>query len=130
MSLPPDLEDAQRLVNAYGRVLAGLDEAAYAHPRSKLPAPPDRIMAAIHRLLDFLEDADAEVSRSLAQSYIYLAQFVDDEEAATVARGQAAMRAQPPEPAELPYADEAARIINRIKLEMENLLQDVQIYLR
>jgi len=81
-------------------------------------------------LLAFLQDADPEIARSLAQSYVYLAQFVDDEEAATVARGQAAMQTQPPEPAELPYAEQAARIINRIKLEMENLLQDVQIYLR
>ena len=130
MSLPPDLEAAQQLVNAYGHVLAERDVAAYAHPRSCLPAPPEKIMAAIHQLLAFLQDADPEIARSLAQSYVYLAQFVDDEEAATVARGQAAMQAQPPEPAELPYAEQAARIINRIKLEMESLLQDVQIYLR
>ncbi len=130
MSLPPDLEAAQRLVSAYGQVLASLDGSGWAHPRSLLPAPPDQIMAAIHRLLAFLADADSAVCQSLAQSYVYLAQFVDDEEAETVRRGQAALGAQPPDPSELPHADEAARIINRIKLEMENLVQDVQIYLR
>ena len=130
MSLPPDLEEAQQLVNAYGQVLASLDGSGWAHPRSLLPAAPERIMAAIHRLLAFLADADSPVCQSLAQSYVYLAQFVDDAEAQTVQRGQAALGSQPPDPAELPHADEAARIINRIKLEMENLLQDVQIYLR
>jgi len=130
MSLPLELEEAQRLVNAYGQVLAALNGGVWAHPRSLLPAPPEQIMAAIHRLLAFLADTDSAVCQNLAQGYVYLSQFVDDAEADTVRRGQAALGAQPPDRSGLLHAHEAAQIITRIKLEMENLLQDVQIYLR
>jgi len=87
------------------------------------------IKSAIHLLLWELHGQNQDVSNSLAQSYVYLAQFVDDTEAETVARGQAVLQSSDLDPEELIYADQAVVIINRIKVEMENLMQDIKTFL-
>ncbi len=124
-----NLHAAQDIVTEYGHLLAQLDTASYAHPLSRLPYDKDQIKSAIHLLLWELHGENQEISNSLAQSYVYLAQFIDDAEAATVARGQAVLQSSDLDPEELSYADEAATIINRIKAEMENLMQDVKTFL-
>jgi hypothetical protein len=124
-----NLQAAQDIVTEYGHLLAQLDTASYAHPLSRLPYDKDQIKSAIHLLLWELHGENQEISNSLAQSYVYLAQFIDDTEAATVARGQAVLQSSDLDPEELSYADEAATIINRIKAEMENLMQDVKTFL-
>ena len=124
-----NLQAAQDVVTEYGHLLAQLDTACYAHPLSRLPYDKDKIKSAIHLLLWELHGENQDISNSLAQSYVYLAQFIDDSEAATVARGQAVLQSSDLDPEELPYADEAALIINRIKAEMENLMQDVKTFL-
>jgi len=120
---------AQDIVTEYGHLLAQIDSTSYAHPLSRLPYDKDQIKSAIHLLLWELHGENQGISDSLAQSYVYLAQFIDDTEAATVARGQAVLQSSDLDPEELPYADEAAIIINRIKAEMENLMQDVKTFL-
>ena len=123
------LQAAQDIITEYGHLLAQLDNASYAHPLSRLPYDKDQIKSAIHLLLWEIPGENQGISDSLAQSYVYLAQFIDDTEAATVARGQAVLQSSDLDPEELAYADEAAIIINRIKAEMENLMQDVKTFL-
>jgi hypothetical protein len=123
------LQAAQDIITEYGHLLAQLDNASYAHPLSRLPYDKDQIKSAIHLLLWEIHGENQGISDSLAQSYVYLAQFIDDTEAATVARGQAVLQSSDLDPEELAYADEAAIIINRIKAEMENLMQDVKTFL-
>ncbi|MDX1823561.1 MAG: hypothetical protein R3354_02515 [Thiohalomonadales bacterium] len=124
-----NLQVAQDIVTEYGHLLAQLDSSSYAHPLSSLPYDKDEIKSAIHLLLWELHGQNHEVSNSLAQSYVYLAQFVDDTEAETVARGQAFLQSSDLDPEELIYADRAVVIINRIKVEMENLMQDLKGFL-
>lgn len=124
-----NLKTAQDIVTEYGHLLAQLDSSTYAHPLSTLPYAKDEIKSAIHILLWELHGQNQAISNSLAQSYVYLAQFVDDSEAETVARGQAVLQSSDLDPAELIYADQAAVIINRIKVEMENLIQDLKGFL-
>ncbi len=124
-----NLQNAQNIVTEYGHLLAQLDSASYAHPLSRLPYDKDEIKSAIHLLLWELHGQNQDVTNSLAQSYIYLAQFVDDTEAETVARGQAVLQSSDLDPEELIYADHAVVIINRIKVEMENLMQDIKTFL-
>ena len=124
-----NLQAAQYIVTEYGHLLAQLDTASYAHPLSRLPYDKDKIKSAIHLLLWEFHGENQDITNSLAQSYVYLAQFIDDAEAATVARGQAVLQSSDLDPEELAYADEAALIINRIKAEMENLMQDVRTFL-
>ena len=124
-----NLQNAQNIVTEYGHLLAQLDSNSYAHPLSRLPYDKDEIKSAIHLLLWELHGQNQDVSNSLAQSYVYLAQFIDDGEAETVARGQAVLQSSDLDPEELLYADQAAVILNRIKAEMENLMQDIKTFL-
>lgn len=124
-----NLQNAQNIVTEYGHLLAQLESTSYAHPLSRLPYDKDEIKSAIHLLLWELHGQNQDVSNSLAQSYVYLAQFVDDTEAETVARGQAVLQSSDLDPEELIYADQAVVIINRIKVEMENLMQDIKTFL-
>jgi hypothetical protein len=124
-----NLQSAQNIVTEYGHLLAQLESTSYAHPLSRLPYDKDEIKSAIHLLLWELHGQNQDVSNSLAQSYVYLAQFVDDTEAETVARGQAVLQSSDLDPEELIYADQAVVIINRIKVEMENLMQDIKTFL-
>ncbi len=124
-----NLNTAQNIVTEYGHLLAQLDSNSYAHPLSRLPYDKDEIKSAIHLLLWELHGQNQNISNSLAQSYVYLAQFIDDTEAETVARGQAVLQSSDLDPEELIYADQAVVIINRIKVEMENLMQDIKTFL-
>jgi hypothetical protein len=124
-----NLQAAQDIVTEYGHLLAQLESSSYAHPLSRLPYDKDEIKSAIHLLLWELHGQNQDVSHSLAQSYIYLAQFVDDTDAATVARGQAVLQSSDLDPEELIYADQAVVIINQIKVEMENLMQDLKSFI-
>lgn len=124
-----NLNTAQNIVTEYGHLLAQLDSNSYAHPLSRLPYDKDEIKSAIHLLLWELHGENQDISNSLAQSYVYLAQFIDDTEAETVARGQAVLQSSDLDPEELIYADQAVVIINRIKVEMENLMQDIKTFL-
>lgn len=124
-----NLNTAQNIVTEYGHLLAQLDSNSYAHPLSRLPYDKDEIKSAIHLLLWELHGQNQNISTSLAQSYVYLAQFIDDTEAETVARGQAVLQSSDLDPEELIYADQAVVIINRIKVEMENLMQDIKTFL-
>lgn len=124
-----NLQAAQDIVTEYGHILAQLESSSYAHPLSWLPYDKDEIKSAIHLLLWELHGQNQNISDSLAQSYVYLAQFIDDTEAETVARGQAVLQSSDLDPDELIYADQAAVILNRIKVEMENLMQDIKTFL-
>jgi hypothetical protein len=124
-----NLQAAHDIVTEYGHLLAQLESNSYAHPLSRLPYDKDEIKSAIHLLLWELHGQNQNISNSLAQSYVYLAQFVDDTEAETVARGQAVLQSSDLDPEELIYADQAVVIINRIKVEMENLMQDIKTFL-
>ena len=124
-----NLNTAQDIVTEYGHLLAQLDSDSYAHPLSRLPYDKDEIKSAIHLLLWELHGQNQNISNSLAQSYVYLAQFIDDTEAETVSRGQAVLQSSDLDPEELIYADQAVVIINRIKVEMENLIQDIKTFL-
>lgn len=124
-----NLEAAQNVVNDYGHLLAQLDGTCYAHPISRLPRTKEEIKNAIQLLLWELQGEDDTICGSLAQSYVYLAQFVEDEEAEIVSRGQAVLQSSDLDPDELDYADKAAPIINRIKLEMESLMSDIKAFI-
>jgi hypothetical protein len=111
------------------QVLVELGTACYAHPRSRLPCDKEKIKSAIHVLLWELQGQEPAICNSLAQSYVYLAQFIDDDEAAIVARGEAVLQSSDLDPEELRFADQAAPIIDRIKAEMEELMADVKAFL-
>ena len=81
-------------------------------------------------LLWELEGENQDICNSLAQSYVYLAQFVPDDEADIIAEGQRFLLSSDFDDMHIEEAGEAARIINRIKLEMEEMILDVRKFMR
>lgn len=123
------LELAERIVSAYGAVLARLKHVNTALPSSLLPYPKSEIKQAIQTLLWEFDDMDKAVRNSLIQAIVYLEQFIPDNKVETVARGQAALQSADPDHPDWIYVDEANRIITQIKMNMEDALQDMRIYL-
>ena len=66
---------------------------------------------------------------AFARFRTYLEQFIPDNKVEIVAHGQAAIRSADPEHPDWRYADEASRIITQIKMDMEDAMQDMRIYL-
>lgn len=124
-----NLESAERIVSAYGEVLARLKHVNTALPSSLLPNSKAEIKQAIQTLLWELEDVNKTVRNSLIQAYVYLEQFIADNNVEVVARGQAAIQSADPEHPDWIYADDANRIINKIKMDMEDAMQEMRIYL-
>jgi hypothetical protein len=123
------LELAENIVSAYGAVLARLKHVNTALPNSLLPFPKNEIKQAIQTLLWEFDDMNQTVRNSLIQGYVYLEQFIADNKVETVARGQAALQSADPAHADWIYADEANRIITQIKMDMEDAMQDMRLYL-
>jgi len=124
-----NLQQAQQVVNEYGHVLAQLSNGALAHPRSCLPRSIDTIKNAIHLILWEVHGEDKAISESLVQSYVFLCQFIDDEEAAIVNQSQHMLQSSDFAPEAMEDAYRAQGIVNRIKLEMEALMADVVAFI-
>ena len=114
---------ATRIVSDYGKVLSRVEPGVYGLPESLLPHARETIRMAITTLLKQIGPGHPEVKEGLRQGYVYLAQFVADEEADVVARGQASASGGGGVEGS---AEPAMRIINRIKLDMERAVEDMR----
>lgn len=113
---------ATRVVSDYGKVLAQVSPGVYGLPESLLPYPKERIREALRFLLQNVVQEHPELREGLARGYVYLAQFVADDDAETIARGAASATGQSPDSGD---AEPAMRLINRIKAEMEQALNEL-----
>ncbi len=121
---------AQVIVSDLGHALADKADASVGMPESQLPYSKDKIKNALQLLIWELGKEQSSVAQSLAEAYVLLAQFIPDEDAEILHRGQAALQSNDPEHKDWQFAGPAARIINDIKLEMENALEEIRIFLR
>jgi hypothetical protein len=116
---------AGKILRDYGRVLGEIEPGCAALPRSLLPHPRGAIQEATLRALAMLNPADDALRDALIRGFVFLAQFVDDDDAARVADGQAQMDAMALEAGsepQSPSAHDALRVVNQIKVEMEQAL--------
>jgi len=111
---------ATRVVTDYGKVLAQVQPGLHGLPESLLPHSKVQIRNAILMLLENLEPQHTALKESLARGYVYLAQFVPDADAAILSASgnPAAALAAGNEP--------AMRLLNRIKVDMERALEELQ----
>ena len=116
---------ATKVVGDYGKVLARVAPDVYGLPESLLPHPKPQIREAIVSLLEQLGPDQVEIKEGLRRGYVYLAQFVADDEAEIVSRGQASINGTGGDTAS---AEPAMRIINRIKLDMERAVEEMGAY--
>ncbi|MBL8245759.1 MAG: hypothetical protein JNL89_16305 [Rhodanobacteraceae bacterium] len=116
---------AGKILRDYGKVLGEIEPGCAALPRSFLPHPRGAIQEATLRVLATLSPGDDALRDALIRGFVFLAQFVDDDDAERVAEGQAQMDALAldagAEP-QSPQALEALRVVNQIKVEMEQAL--------
>src|ERR1044072_6793171 len=82
---------ATRVVGDYGKVLARVAPDVYGLPESLLPHPQPAIREAIVSLLEQLGPDQLEIKEGLRRGYVYLSQFVSDDEAEIVSREQASL---------------------------------------
>lgn len=116
---------AGRILRDYGRLLGEIEPGCCALPRSFLPYSRTAITEATLQVLPTLGKGDEALRDALIRGYVFLAQFVDDDEAERVANGQAqldSLALNAGEQPQSPQALDALRVINRIKLEMEQSL--------
>ncbi len=124
--VPRMLGMATKVVSAYGKVLSLVEPGVYGLPESLLPHARESIRFAILTLLRELGPDHPEVKEGLRQGYVYLAQFVADDEADLATRGQASVANGGIDDAS---TEPAMRIINRIKLEMEHAVEEMRDFL-
>lgn len=118
---------ATRILRDYGKLLGSIEPGCCALPLSFLPHSKNAIREATLKVLKRLQPEDAALRDALIRGYIFLAQFVDDDEAMAVSQGQAqldSMALAAGEEPDSPEALAALRVINRIKLDMESSLAE------
>lgn len=123
------IKQAEQIIHDYGKLLGEITTVAYAHPGSLLPHSKDQIKDAIQMLLTEIGRDNNEVRNSLIEAYVLLAKFISEDDAAILEKGRAALAKGEADSSFIEDADQATKIINGIKLEMENLMEDLQIFL-
>lgn len=124
------LHEAETIVNDLGHAFADNTKLVWGVPESRLPHAKEKIKNAIQLLIWELGHQDTEVANRLAEAYVFLALFIPDEDAETLSRGQAALQSNNPEHPDWEYAVRAEKILNTVKLDMENAMEEIQIFLR
>lgn len=116
---------ATRILKDYGRCLAEVEPGSYGLPQSFLPYPKEQIAEAHRVTLNALGDERPELREALIRGYVYLQQFVSDDEAQQVADAHDLLDPFGNPDAEAASEDNvtALEIVNRIKLAMEQALE-------
>ena len=127
MNLDIDLNQAETIVSEYGKLLASIEPSIYGTPESKLPYSKEEIKTAIQVILISLDKDNPEITDSLIQAYVYLAQFISDEDIEIARTGKAVLESEHKEQEDLEVANQAIRIISGIKAEMENLMAEIRL---
>jgi len=129
VAIDKKIEQAESIVNTYGALLNNLKHVNTALSESLLPDNKEVIKQAIQTLLWELEGLDDITRNSLVQGYVFLEQFLPEDQVEILARGQAAIQSADPDHEDWDYADQANNIVTDIKVAMENALQEMSIYM-
>jgi hypothetical protein len=142
MTTTEDIEQAEIIVSNYGKLLSTIEPSIYGIPHSWLPYDKEVIKSAIQTLLLNIENNNDAINDSLTQAYVYLAQFIPDEQVSIAEQGRAILEAENmdikntnPSAADsaeshsenLELANQAVQTINGIKTEMENLMNEIRL---
>ena len=120
---------ADEIVGTYGEILADATPVFFGLPISLLPYSKNQIKDAIQKLLIKLEPDNREIIQSLVQSYLSLAQFVTNDELLILENGLAAVKKEKPSEEDYELMEQASFITSRIKADMENYMEELQILL-
>ena len=119
---------AEKIINDYCQVIQVADANQYGMPDSLLQYSKTQIKQALLTALAELHIDEIDLRESLIHSYLHLAQFIPDERVDITHRGQAAILSGDINHPDLALGEEAVKIINDIKHEMEGLKSEVNQY--
>ncbi len=123
------LESAEKVVSAYGKVLAEMEPSFYGLPLSKLPFTITEIKDSIYCVLNVLKDDNQEIKDSLTNAYVFLGQFMPDDEILTVQQALGVLKDSTQAPSDATDIEQAGFITSKIKLRMEDNLEEIQLFL-
>jgi hypothetical protein len=120
---------AEKIINDYSQVIQLTDTSLYGMPESLLQYSKPQIKQAIFTALAELHVDEVDLRESLIHGYLHLAQFIPDDQADITHRGQEAILSGDINHPDLGVGDQAVKIINHIKNEMEALKSEVNTYI-
>lgn len=119
---------AEKIINDYCQVIKIADASLYGLPESLLQYNKVQIKQAILVALAELHDDEIDLRKSLMRSYLHLAHFIPDDQAMITHRGQEAILSGDINHPDFELGEQAVKIINNIKTEMEDLKDEVNNY--
>jgi len=120
---------AEKIINDYCQVIQITDASLYGMPISLLQYSKTQIKQAIFTALAEIHVDEIDLRETLIHSYLHLAQFIPDDQAEITQRGQEAILSGDINHPDLEMGEQAVRIINDIKSEMEELKSEVNNYI-
>jgi len=123
------LEFAEKALAAYGKLLATIEPSFYGLPLSKLPYTITEIKDSIYLLLNTIDNQNQQIIDSLTNAYMYLGQFIPDDEIVTVQHALGNLSDSTKASPDTDDIEQAGFITSKIKIKMENNLEEIQLYL-
>ena len=131
------IEQAEIIVSEYGKLLSTTEPSIYGIAISLLPYDKEQIKMAIQTLILAIDKKDQNIHDSLTQAYVYLAQFIDDEKVVIAENGRTILENETSElnntntdnqnTEDLELANQAVQTINKIKTDMESLMNEIRL---
>lgn len=123
------LEFAEKALAAYGKILAATEPSFYGLPLSRLPYTINEIKDAIYTVLNTIDSNDKQIIDSLTNAYMFLGQFIPDDELLTVQLALGNLKDSSKASPDTTNIEQAGFITSRIKVKMENNLEEIQLFL-
>jgi hypothetical protein len=122
-------EKLSDILNNYGIAMERASSWAFGAPVSLLSHTRDEIKWAVKSSLTFLTQNDEKKRLLLRSSFINLALFIPDEDAAVSAKVQAALKSGDVRNLDLDQMKQALEILKRITGDQQTLMQEIDAFL-
>jgi len=122
-------ERLAEILNNYGIAMERASSWAFGAPASLLSHSRDEIKWAVKNSLTFLTQDDEKKRLLLRSSFINLALFIPDEDAAVSAKAQAALKSGDVGNLDLDQMKQALEILKRITSDQQKLIQEIDAFL-
>jgi hypothetical protein len=117
------------ILNNYGIAMEHASSWAFGAPASLLSHTREEIKWAVKNSITFLAHNDEKKRLLLRSSYINLALFIPDEDAAISAKVQAALRSGDVGNLDLNQMKQALEILKRITSDQQTLIREIDSFL-
>jgi len=117
------------ILNGYGIAMEQASSWAFGAPVSLLSNTKEEIKWAVKNSLTFLTQDDEKKRLLLRSSFINLALFIPDEDAAISAKAQAALRSGDIKNLDLDQMKQALEILKRITSDQQALIREIDAFL-